>query len=136
MTILYRHPLFLGLGALLLGGCASVSAPHREAAQPLQHLVVAQEKREHDALAHELAGEFALNRGELDAAADEFGQAAQESNDPDIAAQATRVAIAAKEWKLAHSALERWQTLHGDDPALWQSRAVIALHDGKAAAAY
>src|SRR6185369_4493736 len=137
-SILYRHLPILGLGAAMLAGCASMSAPHREAtrAQPLQRMNVPQEKREHDALAHTLAGEFALNNGDLEAATDEFGKAAQESNDADIAAQATRVAIAAKQWKPAQAALDRWQKLRADDPALWQARAVLALHDGNSDAAY
>ena len=138
MPILYRHPLLAISLMLLVTGCANGPTASRQAtkAQPLQRINVPQEKREHDALAHALAGEFALNRGELDAAADEFGQAAQESNEPDLAGQATRVAIAAKDWKRAHAGLDRWQKLKSDDPALWQARAVIALHDGKPDAAY
>lgn len=138
MTILYRHHLFPALLAVLFAGCADMPATHRTGAkvQPLERINVPQEKREHDALAHALAGEFALNRGELEAASDEFAQAAQESNDPDLSGQATRVAIAAKDWKRAHSGLARWQQLKSDDPGLWQARAVIALHDGKPEAAY
>jgi len=135
---LYRHPLLAISLALAIAGCVNAPTTSRQAAkaQPLQRIHVPQEKREHDALAHALAGEFALNRNELDAAADEFGQAAQESNEPDLAGQATRVAIAAKDWKRAHAGLERWQKLKSDDPALWQARAVIALHDGKPEAAF
>jgi len=137
MTILYRHRLIPALVLALLAGCANApSTRSTSKAQPLQRINLPQEKREHDALAHQLAGEFALNRGELEAATDEFAQAAQESNDPDIAGQATRVAIAAKDWKRARSSLERWQKLKSDEPALWQARAVIALHDGKPDAAY
>ena len=137
MTILYRHPLIPAVLLALLAGCANAPSTRSAAkAQPLQRINVPQEKREHDALAHQLAGEFALNRGDLEAATDEFAQAAQESNDPEIAGQATRVAIAAKDWKRAQAGLERWQKLKNDDPAMWQARAVIALHDGKADAAY
>jgi hypothetical protein len=122
MTILYRHLLFPALFVASLAGCANAPSTHSTTKpQPLQRINVPQEKREHDALAHQLAGEFALNRGELDAATDEFAQAAQESNDPEIAGQATRVAIAAKDWKRAHSGLERWQKLKSDDPAMWQA---------------
>jgi tetratricopeptide (TPR) repeat protein len=139
---LYSHLFRLGLSAVcaaaLLAGCASMPAGHHEAAkaQPLQRMNVPQPPRDHDPLALELAGEFALNRGELEAASDHFAAAAQVSDDPDIAAQATRVAIAAKQWKQAHTALERWQQLRADDPGLWQARAVLALHDGKPDAAY
>jgi Flp pilus assembly protein TadD len=138
MTILYRHHLFPALLAVLFAGCADMPAKHHAGAkaQPLERINVPQEKREHDALAHALAGEFALNRGELDAASDEFAQAAQESSDPDLSGQATRVAIAAKDWKRAHAGLARWQQLKSEDPGLWQARAVIALHDGKPDAAY
>ena len=138
MTVLYRYHLLPALLVVLCAGCANMPAAHHAAGktQPLERLNVPQEKREHDALAHALAGEFALNRGELEAAADEFGQAAQESSDADLSGQATRVAIAAKDWKRAHAGLQRWQKLKGEDPGLWQARAVIALHDGKNDAAY
>jgi tetratricopeptide (TPR) repeat protein len=142
MTLLYRHRLPFGpillITAGLLAGCASMSAGRRETAraQPLQRVNVAQPPRDHDALALELAGEFALNRGELEVAANHFAAATQVSDDPDIAAQATRVAIAAKQWKQAHAGLERWEHLRSDDPGLWQARAVLAVHDEKPDAAY
>src|SRR5262245_5102989 len=138
MTILYRHLFYLGLCGVLFAGCADLSTSHHQAskAQPLERVSVPQPAREHDALALELAGEFALNRGELEAAASHFVEAARASDDPDVAAQATRVALAAKQWKQAHEALQRWETLRGEDPGLWQARGMLAVHDGKADAAY
>jgi len=136
----YRFQHCLGTACIvaLLAGCASTSVGRHDAAkaQPLQRMSVPQTVAEKDPLALELAGEFALNHGDLDTAANRFVQAAQVSDDPDIAAQATRVAIAAKQWKQAHTALERWQILRGEDPGLWQARAMLALHDGNTDAAY
>lgn len=121
----------------LLGGCASGPArrPAAVSPQPLAHLPVAPVAADRDALAFALAGQFALENGDAEAAARHFVQAAAIGEDSAMAAQATRVAIAAKQWDLAKSAVQRWQQLQADDPGLWQARALIALHDGDAAAA-
>src|SRR5690349_17876335 len=115
MRLLYSYRFRCRFGTVcmgaLLAGCASTSTGRHDIAkaQPLQRMSVPQTVADKDPLALELAGEFALNHGDLDTAANRFVQAAQVSDDPDIAAQATRVAIAAKQWKQAHAALERWQ---------------------------
>ena len=120
-------------GAALLGGCASLPAGRRTAApaQPLRRLTVAPVAPSDDVLAMKLAGQFALESGDIAAAAREFAQAAARSDDADLANEAVEVAIAAKDWDLARSGIARWQQLRSHDPALWQWRARIALHDGK-----
>src|SRR5262249_44809163 len=74
--------------------------------------------------------------GDLPTAAREFAQAARVSDDPALAAQATRVALAARQWDLAREGLTRWQKLRGEDPDVWQARASLALHDGRNDAAF
>ncbi|MDE1960303.1 MAG: tetratricopeptide repeat protein [Xanthomonadaceae bacterium] len=120
-------------GAALLGGCASMPASRHAAAaaQPLQHLTVVPVVPDDDVLAMKLAGQFALESGDVAAAAREFARAAARSDDADLANEAVEVAIAAKDWDLARSGIARWQQLRADDPALWQWRARVALHDGK-----
>src|SRR6185312_7325171 len=80
-------------------------------------------------------GQFALENGDVAKAAHEFARAAALGNDADLADEAVEVAIAAKDWDLARSGIERWQQLRADDPALWQWRARLSLHDGKPDAA-
>ncbi len=78
-----------------------------------------------------LAGQFALESGDVAKAAHEFARAAALGSDADLADEAVEVAIAARDWDLARTGIARWQQLRADDPALWQARASVALHDGK-----
>lgn len=105
------------------------------APQPLQHLAVTPAAPEDDLLAMKLAGQFALESGDVARAASEFAKAAARSDDPTLADEAVEVAIAAKEWELVRSGIARWQQVRADDPALWQWRARLSLHDGKSDAA-
>jgi tetratricopeptide (TPR) repeat protein len=126
--------------AAVLGACATVPAGNlgaaRGPAQPLERIDLPQTPRDQDSLQSLLAGQFALASGDLPLAAREFGRAARVSDDPALAAQATRVALAAKQWDLARDGLLRWQALRGEEPDVWQARAIIAMHDGKNDAAY
>lgn len=136
MTLLYRLPA--AVFAAILAGCASLPAQRQSAAskQPLQHLAVAPVAADDDLLAMKLAGQFALESGDVAKAAHEFARAAALGNDADLADEAVEVAIAAKDWDLARSGIEGWQQLRADDPALWQARARLSLHDGKPDAAF
>lgn len=142
MNILYRLNLsFIAIalaGMALVAGCASVPAnrPAGASSQPLARMQIAAVAADRDVLAFALAGQFALEQGDAIAAAKAFAKAAAVSDDAQIAAQATRVALAAKQWELAQAGVLRWQQLHADDPGLWQARAVLALHDGNADAAF
>ena len=126
----------------LLTACASVAQrPELAPAQPLQRLNLAQiaapeSGSARDSLTLQMAAEFALSAGNLDEAVAYYAQAAQASDNPAIAAQAARVAISAKQWRAARAGVARWQTLQPDASALWQARAILALHDGKTEAAY
>jgi tetratricopeptide (TPR) repeat protein len=128
------------LGAVVLVvacGCANIPIGHaggsgtRGPGQPLERINLAPTPADQDPLQNMLAGQFALTSGDLPAAARAFSQAARVSDDPALAAQATRVALIARQWDLAREDLARWQALRGEDPDVWQSRAILALHDGK-----
>lgn len=133
------------LGAFVLAivsGCANMPVGHgghgtaRGPEQPLERIKLAPMPADQDSLQNMLAGQFALTSGDLPAAAREFSQATRVSNDPALAAQATRVALIAKQWDLAREDLSRWQALRAEDPDVWQARAMLALHDGKSDAAF
>ena len=125
--------------ALALAACASTQGPahgvRAQSSEPLQRIVVAQDPADRELLAQVLAGEMALNRADP-LAAQHYADAAQVSDDPAIAEQATRVAIATRQWGLAQSTLKRWESLHGNEMAVRQARAMLALHDGQADVAY
>lgn len=130
------------LAAALLSACASLpstSGSHaggHAPAQPLQRLSVPPTPPDQDSLKLLLAGQFALSSGDLSGAAQDFAQASRLSDDPALAGQATHIALAAKQWDLAREVLAHWQTLRGDDPGVWQARAILALHDRKPDAAF
>ena len=142
MTTLYPFASQRGLALMLIAAAtlsACASAPGRRThatAQPLQRLSLPQLAPDKDALTSAMAAEFALSNADLQAAVREYAQAAQASDDPAVAAQATRVAIAAGQWEQAHAVLLRWQALGPGDSEIWQARAQLDLHEAKADAAY
>ncbi|HEX7915026.1 MAG TPA: hypothetical protein VF497_04660, partial [Rudaea sp.] len=125
----------------LLAACAT--APARSPAprtpvseQPLQRLDIAPDPKQRDLIANLLAGELALADSDAATAARRYVDAAQASEDAAIAEQATHIAIAGRQWESAHTALLRWQALHGDEVGVRQARAMLALHAGADDAAF
>ena len=121
--------------AMVLSACASAPAnkviPRAAGvAQPLQHLDIAPNAKDVDQFANLVAGELALAESDPSAAARYYLDAAQSSEDAAIAEAATHIAIASGQWDAANTALARWQALHGDEVALRQARAMLALHAG------
>ena len=124
--------------ALALTACAAAPVAKRQAAsaEPLATHKVAQPPVEQDPLALMLAGEFALGDANLPDAARRYAAAAALSEDPAVAAQATRLALAAKEWKLARESLQRWRGLRPGDAGVVQTDAALAMVEGDAEAAF
>lgn len=78
-----------------------------------------------------MAGEFALQQGDLSAAARYYLLAARISTDPGIAGRATRIALLGDEPGLAGRALARWRALAPDAPAMRASAIRLALRQGE-----
>jgi tetratricopeptide (TPR) repeat protein len=118
-----------------VSGCATLPGERSQARpaprQPLERIKLEPVPADNDALQNLLAGQFALAAGDLPGAAREFARAARASDDPALAAQATRVALAGRQWELARESLAHWQAMRGEEPEIWQARAILALHDGK-----
>jgi len=136
-----RREWVLVAAAALLSACAAVPAGKSaaragSAPQPLQRLDVAPDKSESELIANLLAAELALTDGDTAAATQRYVDAAQASNDPAVAEQATHIAIASKQWEPARTALLRWQALNGDEIGVRQARAMLALHAGADDAAF
>jgi len=136
---LFRHFTALLPWTLALGACAAVPArgpTHVAAApQPLARATLPLPDAEHDVLAQLLAGEMALTRTDLHAAAGYYGRAMALSKDPKVAARAAELALAVHDDAAAARALDRWQALGAKPAVLAQARAQLALDRGDAAAA-
>lgn len=78
-----------------------------------------------------MAGEFALQQGDLPAAARHYLLAARVSTDPGIAGRAVRIALLGGEPALAGRALLRWRELAPDSPAMRASAIRLALRLGE-----
>lgn len=129
---LLRHFTAAAMLALALPACAPV--PHKPAptgpVQPLARMVVATPDAGHDLLGQLLAGEMALGRSDLKAAAQYYGTAAQLGHDPKVAERAAMLAIAVHDDAAAARALDRWQALGADATAMARTRAQLALNRG------
>ncbi|MBN8728869.1 MAG: tetratricopeptide repeat protein [Xanthomonadales bacterium] len=115
--------------AALLAGC--VTMPQ----QPAADADTAATAYSSDAMLQLLAGQFALQAGDVGSAATHFTRAAALLPDPAVAEEATRLAVAARDWALARSALERWTALAPGQPGQAQVRGWIALGEGRPAEA-
>ena len=131
-----RH--FTAVAAMALALAACVGTPVRPTTkvastpQPLATLVVATPDADHDVLAQLLAGEMALTRTDLKAAAGHYDKAMALSNDPEVAERAAGLAIAVHDDATARRALDRWQVLGAKPAAIAQARAQLALDHGDA----
>lgn len=82
-----------------------------------------------------LQGEFAFQQGDYGMAADQYLAAARASADPAVAERAARIALLANADQVGAAAVERWQQLAPDAPALPSIRALLALRRGDAGSA-
>lgn len=106
--------------------CASVAAA----------FVASARTRADDTITATLAGEFALQSGRIDEAADWYLKAAQrEDGDAGLAERATRIALLGTDTDRAAKALALWQARAPDALALRESDATLALRVGDMAAA-
>ncbi|HRQ35965.1 MAG TPA: tetratricopeptide repeat protein [Chiayiivirga sp.] len=128
MTDIHRTPnlLLFVLVLLVAAGCAGT--PERTGA-PQQQASERMLPEDDDPLFNAVAGEFALQQGDLDQAAQYLTRAAELQDDVEMAERATRVAIAAGTWVTARRALARWTALDPDALAAQQASATLALRD-------
>ena len=92
--------------------------------------------RPEDPLQASIAGEFALQSGQLGEAARQYLLAARSANDPVLAERATRIALLANEDALARQCFDLWQALAPQANAPQQAvAATLDLRAGKRRAA-
>ncbi len=110
-----------GEGQVAAAGEPAGAEPGQEQLQPTDA----------DAMYHVFAGEVLGAEGDMRSAADEYLEAAMESDDPEVAARATRIALAAQAWQHAAMASDRWVLLQPDNIEARQTaaRAMIVVGD-------
>ncbi len=128
------HLLFLRSAAVALAALLAACAPVTRKTAPQSALVTAPAPAD-DLMAQLLSAQFALQNGDLATAARDFTSAAALSPDAEVAEEATRLAMAVKDWPTAARALVRWQELAPREPGVAQARAVVALGEGREAEA-
>src|SRR5688572_2279671 len=74
-----------------------------------------------------MAGEFALQLGDLPGAARYYLLAARATDDPEVAERATRIALLARQPGVARLALDRWRALDPDALAMRGAAIQLAL---------
>ncbi|MEQ8800038.1 MAG: tetratricopeptide repeat protein [Salinisphaeraceae bacterium] len=79
---------------------------------------------------HVLAGEWAVQRGERRAAAENYVEALRYSDDPALAERATRIAVFADAPELAYRAAQAWAQRSPDDGNAYKTAARLALTQG------
>lgn len=129
----------LSIALLIAAGVMTVAcaAPVRkESAKALQGQSVQAVSEDKDLLLTLIAAEYAIQRNDLGKAAKRYADASALSADAAIAEQATRLAIASKQYPLARAALKRWQSLDPKAYGVQQSQAWIALSEGDVELAY
>ncbi|MDQ1363480.1 MAG: hypothetical protein QG652_1341, partial [Pseudomonadota bacterium] len=120
----------LPVAIVLLAGC--VSPAHRDAVSSPVAAVPSGEELNGDLLYRLLAGEFAGSRGDMDAAAQFYVEAAGDTSDPRVAARAAHIAIYAEQYDAALDVIGRWQQLSpaaGEEIA--RVRVLALLHLGE-----
>ena len=116
---------YLFLLPLLLSACVSQPPASQGWDAPdsgLQNAPGGQEVKEQgleptsaDVMYRVFAGELLGAEGDMERAAGEYLEAAMESEDPAIAARATRIALAAQAWQYAVMAADRWVVLQPEN---------------------
>ncbi len=118
--------------ALALAGCARVPV-HGQ--QPLARMDLPPDTARSRAAALVIAGEFALQNGDVAGAADDYARAAALSDDPDVIQRAIDLAFTQHDAAQAAKLIERWQALGARPRELAAARGRLAMLRGDRAEA-
>ena len=83
-----------------------------------------------------LDGQFKLQAGDIKGGAEAYVRAALLSDDPQLAEQATQLALIAADWNSAERAANHWHQLAPDAPGVEQARGWLALGRGDSDVAF
>lgn len=134
VTPLRRSAWFMVLGVamvLLLSACAgSGQSKETESVSTEPPAVILKEPTSEEVMYRVFAGEYLGSEGNLQAAADQYLEAAIQSSDPEVARRATRIAFAAESWQQAAMAADRWAVLAPGSVPAHESAATAMLNVG------
>ena len=123
--------MVLAAAVLFLSACAvSDQQKEPETMAGQQPPVILREPTSEEVMYRVLAGEYLGSEGDLQAAADEYLEAAIQSSDPEVARRATRIAFAAESWQQAAMAADRWAVLAPQSVPAHESAASAMLRVG------
>jgi tetratricopeptide (TPR) repeat protein len=139
MINLFPRVIIVLTAAIWLGGCATTAVPV-DVPPPAPVAAVKPPKDDLPKLALEpavmydvLAGEIALQRGQVGAAAQALARAAQQTRDPRLAERATLAAFHARQYDDALRVAELWVALRPKDVEAREAFATILLELGRPA---
>ncbi len=115
------------LAIVALSGCASLGG----GAEAEQAQAKAKPELSGELLYDILAAEFAGNSGNMDMAVDYYVRAAEETDDPRVAARSAYIALYAKQYDKVLESLQRWKELEPDAGEINRVYAVTYLKQGK-----
>lgn len=130
-----RTIAILGVAVLMAGGCAAVpegvdDTDYQDSTQDLRILDRQTSiPEDQDLMLQLLVAEFAGMRGQLSLALDAYLKAMQLTDDPQIAARATRISIYADQNLKGLEAAGRWAELDPDDAAARQALGIFHLRN-------
>ena len=116
--------LGLSLIVLFLSGCSSISKMETIDGEDIAR----QHELDGELLYQLLAGEFAGVRGDYEGAVRYYLQAASNTHDPQVAARAAHVALYSGHYSEALNAVQRWEALSPEDPAITRIKALTYIH--------
>ena len=110
------------------GGTGGLSDPDNsiQIRKPQSEKYDAQSELMYEVLVGELSGQF----GDVEQALDHYVNAAQLTDDPQVAERATRIAMFAKDWPAGIKAATRWSELVGSNLEVSQILGVLELRSG------
>ena len=122
---------FPGLLVLILAACAG--APQNAEPEASEEIAVEAppaQPVDEEVMYRVFSGEYLGSEGELQAAVDEYLEAAMISDDPEVAQRATRIAFAAESWQQAAMAADRWAVLAPESVPAHETAANAKLRVG------
>lgn len=139
MAKLFPRIIPIIAAAVWLGGCATRAVPVASS-PPVAPAVklkadLPKIELEPSVMYDVLAGEIALQRGQVAAAAHALGRAAQQTRDPRLAERATLAAFHARQYEQALAASELWMALRPKDVDAYEALASSLLELGRTAEA-
>lgn len=131
-TIVMRALTLATACAVLVACSTSPVKPPAQAKVPASAIKVTPVAVDRDLPLQLLDGQFKLQTGDINGGSAAYVRAALLSNDPQLAEQATQLALVATDWDAAERSVKHWQKLAPNADGVAQARGWLALGRGDA----